>query len=90
MINYMIILQYGFRLQHSPEYAAVKLVDSTSGEMKNQKIPTAVFIDLSKAFDTLSYGILLYKLKYYGVTGTEFKLMQNYLSNRKQYVVYNN
>ena len=55
-------------------------IDNTSGKMENQKIPTAVFIDLSKAFDTLSYDILLYKLKYYGVTGTEFKLMQNYLS----------
>ena len=88
--NLLAAQQYGFRPQHSTEYAAVKLVDHTSSEMENQKIPTAVFIDLSKAFDTLSYDILLYKLKYYGVTGTEFKLMQNYLSNRKQYVVFNN
>ena len=87
--NLLATQQYGFRPQHSTEYAAVKLVDHTSSEMENQKIPTAVFIDLSKAFDTLSYDILLYKLKYYGVTGTEFKLMQNYLSNRKQYVVFN-
>ena len=42
-------------------------------------LKAAVFIDLSKAFDTLSYDILvlLYNLKYYGVTGTEFNLMQN-------------
>ena len=63
--NLLVAQQYGFRPQHSTEYAAVKLVDHTSSEMENQKIPTAVFIDLSKAFDTLSYDIRLYKLKYY-------------------------
>ena len=44
--------------------------------MDNQKTPAAVFVDLSKAFDTLSFDILLYKLKYYGVTGTKFNLLQ--------------
>ena len=87
--NLLAAQQYGFRPQHSTEYTAVKLVDYTSSEMENQKIPTAVFIDLLKASDTLSFDILLYKLKYYCITGTEFKLMQNYLSNRKQYVVFN-
>ena len=85
MINYMIILnhnlraaqQYGFRPQHSTKYAAVKRIDHASCEMENQKTPTVVFTNLSKVFDTLSYDILLYKLNYYGVTGTEFKLVQN-------------
>ena len=67
--NLLAAQEYGFRPQHSTEYTVVKLVDHTSSEMENQKIPTAVFIDLSKAFDTLSYDILLYKQKYYGVTG---------------------
>ena len=47
-----------------------------------------IFIDLSKAFDTINYGILLQKLNAYGTRGTPNLLIQNYLHNRKQYVEY--
>ena len=57
--------------------------------MENGKTPTNVYIDLSKAFDTLTFDILLFKLKYYGVTDTALDLMRSYLTNRKQYVVFN-
>ena len=57
--------------------------------MENGKTPTNVYIDLSKAFDTLTFDILLFKLKYYGVTDTALNLMRSYLTNRKQYVVFN-
>ena len=81
--------QYGFRTNHSTEYAAVKLVDNVSKEMELGNTPTALYIDLSKAFDTLSFDILLYKLNYYGIKDNAFKLLKNYLTNRRQYVVYN-
>ena len=81
--------QYGFRTNHSTEYAAVKLVDNVSKEMELGNTPTELYIDLSKAFDTLSFDILLYKLNYYGIKGNAFKLLKNNLTNRKQYVVYN-
>ena len=58
--------------------------------MDGHKIPGTIFIDLSKAFGTLSYNILLYKLKFYGISGLEHKLLATYLSNRKQYVMFNN
>ena len=58
--------------------------------MDDHKISGTIFIDLSKAFDTLSYDILLYKLKLYGISGIEYKLLSSYLSNRKQYVMFNN
>ena len=80
--------QYGFRKQHSTEYAAVKLIDHVSREMEAGKIPANVYIDLSKAFDTLTFDILLYKLKYYGVTDTALDLMKSCLTNRKQYVIF--
>ena len=87
--NLLAEQQYGFRKRHSTEYAAVKLIDHVSKEMENGKTPTNVYIDLSKAFDTLTFDILLFKLKYYGVTDTALDLIRSYLTNRKQYVVFN-
>ena len=82
--------QYGFRAQHSTENAVIKLFDHISKEMDSGNTPTALYIDLSKAFDTLSFDIILQNLKYYGVMGTEPSLLTDYLTNRKQYVFFNN
>ena len=54
--------------------------------MDKGEIPFAIFIDLSKAFDTLDHITLVHKLSYYGVQGTALTLFQSYLSNRKPYV----
>ena len=54
--------------------------------MEAGKTSTSVYIELSKAFDTLTFEVLLYNLKYYGVTDTAFDLLKSYLTNRKQYV----
>ena len=45
---------------------------------------------MSKAFDTLNFDILLHKLKYYGVDGTSLALIKSYLTNRYQYVQFEN
>ena len=74
----------------STEYAAIKLVDHISNEMESGKTPVTLFIDLSKAFDTLSFDILLQKLNYYGIASVNLKLLANSLRNSKQYVVFNN
>ena len=68
--------QFGFRKYHSTEYAAISLVDHISKEMEHGKTPGALYIDLSKAFDTLSFDIILYKLNYYGIADTELQLLK--------------
>ena len=54
--------------------------------MDKGNTPLNIFIDLSKAFDTIDHSILLYKLQYYGLKENAYKLMKNYLNDRKQYV----
>ena len=87
--NIMSEQQYGFRTKHSTELAAVKLVDYIKHEIDEQHTPVNIYIDLSKAFDTLNYDILLHKLHYYGVTGISYDLISSYLTDRRQYVKFN-
>ena len=58
--------------------------------MDENKIPGAIYLDLSKAFDTLNFNSLINKLKFYGITGTPLKLLENYLRNRQQFVAFKN
>ena len=77
--------QYGFRPKHSTEHAALELIYRIINKMDTNEIPLNIFIDLSKAFDTIDHTILLNKLKYYGLKGSTLNLFQSYLNNRKQY-----
>ena len=87
--NLLYESQYGFRSNHSTELAALELIDRVRFEMDNKKLPFAIFLDLSKAFDTLDHDILLSKLKTYGINGTSLNWFSSYLTNRYQFVEYN-
>ncbi len=81
--------QYGFRTEHSTEYADLEFVDRIMTEIDKSNTPVNMFLDLSKAVDTLDHKILHNKLNYYGINGVSLKLMQNYLTDQKQYVEFN-
>ena len=87
--NLLFSHQYGFRQGHSTEFAIIEFIDRTLKTMSNNKIPLSIFIDLSKAFDTLDHNILLSKLSHYGITGSANNLFSSYLANRAQYVNFN-
>ena len=71
---------------HSTEHALIELVDQIRLSMNNNHMTCGIFIDLSKAFDTVNHNILLQILEHYGIRGTALNLFKSYLSNRKQYV----
>ena len=82
--------QYGFRQGHSTEFAALELIDKITFLMQERKVPVGVFLDMSKAFDTINHDILLDKLSYLGISGISKDLLASYLSNRQQYVRFDN
>jgi len=88
-LNLICPSQYGFRENHSTEYAAIENIDRIIDCLEDKKNPINIFLDLSKAFDTLDHSILLNKLLHYGISGNAHKLCESYLTNRKQYVDYN-
>ena len=78
--------QFGFRAGRSTNLAATLFVDDIRNDVDKGSIVGAVFIDLSKAFDTISHHILLTKLQAYGVQGKELMWFTDYLFCRQQYV----
>ena len=84
--NLLLDSQYGFRKQHFTELAALELIDRIHKSMDNGQIPVSIFLDLSKACDTLDHTIILSKLKHYRIKNEEFQWFNSYLSNRHQCV----
>ena len=78
--------QFGFRKNHSTSHALNYSINHIKEALKDNKHVLGIFIDLSKAFDTIDHHILLHKLNHYGVRGNAYMLLESYLSNRIQYV----
>ena len=81
--------QFGFRKSYSTELATINLKDKLLENLDKKDITCAIFLDLAKAFDSVNHEILLRKLEKYGVRGIPLKLLESYLSNRRQYVKIN-
>ena len=81
--------QFGFRSKRSTDLAVAYLVDSIRKEVDCGKLTGAVYVDLSKAFDTVSHAVILERLPSYGIISNELQWFTDYLFERRQYVIFN-
>lgn len=70
--------------------AVMALVEDVAAAIDHKDLTVSVFIDLSKAFDTIDHKLLLKKMQKYGFRGIAYDWLGSYLSNREQYVHINN
>ena len=82
--------QFGFRKNHSTETAIIELVSKLTDAIDKNKFTAGIFLDLSKAFDTVNHSIIITKLQHYGIRGVALEWFKNYLANRDQVVKFNN
>ena len=78
--------QYGFREHHSMYVALLNIIDQISQGMDNQNFSIGIFLDLSKAFDTIYHSLLFKTLEIYVFWGNELHWISGYLSDRSQCV----
>ena len=80
--NLIYASQYGFRSKHSCEHAILELMGEIVKNQTKGNHTIAIFLDLSKAFDTLQHSVLYSKLDKYGIRGNALKWFKSYLNNR--------
>ena len=96
MINYVNKIgilskhQFGFRKNHSTNFALIDLVNRIATVLDNNEFAIGVFLDLSKVFDTVNHSLLLQKLEHYGIRGIVLEWFKNYITERYQGVKWNN
>ena len=79
-------VQFGFRENHSTTHALLTFVEKVTHALDTFSHTIGIFLDFSKAFDTINHEILLAKLSHYGIHGKALEWFTSYLSNRSQYV----
>ena len=88
--NLLSQIQFGFRAKYSTTDALLYATEKIRSDIDNNKMVAAAFLDLSKAFDSISHEILLEKLENLGFDQIAISLIGSYLSNRTQKVVIQN
>jgi retron-type reverse transcriptase len=77
--------QFGFRTNHSTDMALTILLDKIIDALEKGHLMVGIFLDFSKAFDTVNHSILLAKLNRYGIRGISNDWVRIYLDNRSQF-----
>ena len=76
--------QFGFQRGYSTEHGIVRLTNQIYELFERNQYTLGVFIDLSKAFDTVNHSVLIKKFQMYGIRGVNLAWFCSYLANRKQ------
>ena len=84
--NLLSDAQFGYRKKRSTDIAATLFVDNIRKNIDLGKLVGAIFIDLRKAFENVSYSVLVSKLPADGVKGVELEWLTNYLFIRKHQI----
>ena len=84
--NILYEKQYGFRKKNSTIFSLIEITKRIKESIDNKKFGCGIFIDLSKAFDTVNHDILLKKLDHYGIRGIALNWFESYLKDRLQYL----
>ena len=85
-LNILCDNQYGFRKNHSTSLALIEFYDKVSSAFDRGEVAVGIFLDLSKAFDTVNHDILFDKLRHYWICGVALDWVKSYFSDRLQYV----
>ena len=83
-------MQFGFRPNHSTSHATTLLIENITEAFEAKQAMVGVFLDLSKAFNTIDNDILQSKLFHYGIRGIPYGWFKSYLTNRQQQVMCQN
>ena len=87
--NILVGHQFGFQTGSSTDDAVLEFLDRVYKSLEEGKFIMPVYLDFSKAFDTVNHRILLSKIEHYGIRGIMGSWFKSYLQNRKQYVSVN-
>ena len=80
----------GFRKSYGTQHSLIVILEKWKKELDKEKNMSAIFMDLSKAIDTINHDLLLAKLKAYGSSKDAISFMCSYLKNGRQRVQINN
>jgi len=85
-LNFFTDSQYGFRTNRSTDLALLEITENILKGMEDKLVTIGLFLDLSKAFDSINHDILLKKLHCIGIRGVQHDWFKSYLFDRNQYV----